>query len=188
MDVRLIAATNQNLLQAVKEGKFREDLFYRLNVFPINVPPLRERTEDIPPLTDYFIEKFNRKLGTPGRRGRPRGPGMPPRLSLAREHPGIGAPHRTDGPDGGRADPDDEARPAGDREPRLRRAPSPAELPEKPGRDILKSHMEEMERQIISRCLEECGGNVTRAAERLGLSRKGLQLKMIKHHLRKQEE
>ena len=48
--------------------------------------------------------------------------------------------------------------------------------------------MEEMERQIISRCLEECDGKVTRAAERLGLSRKGLQLKMIKHHLRKQEE
>ena len=62
--------------------------------------------------------------------------------------------------------------------------PLPTELPEKPGRDILKSHMEEMERQIISRCLEECGGNVTRAAEQLGSSRKGLQLKMIKHHLR----
>ncbi len=66
--------------------------------------------------------------------------------------------------------------------------PCPTELPETPGHDVLKSHMEEMERQIISRCLEECGGNVTRAAERLGLSRKGLQLKMIKHHLRKQEE
>ena len=48
--------------------------------------------------------------------------------------------------------------------------------------------MEQMERQIIARCLDECGGNVTRAAERLGLSRKGLQLKMIKHRLRKQEE
>ena len=57
VDVRLIAATNKNLQQAVKEGKFREDLFYRLNVFPIHIPPLRERTEDILPLTDYFIEK-----------------------------------------------------------------------------------------------------------------------------------
>ena len=60
--------------------------------------------------------------------------------------------------------------------------------PETPGHDVLKSHMEEMERQIIASCLEESGGNVTRAAERLGLSRKGLQLKMIKHRLRKQEE
>ncbi len=64
VDVRLVAATNRNLLQAVKEGKFREDLFYRLNVFPIHIPPLRERTEDILPLADYFIEKFNRKLGS----------------------------------------------------------------------------------------------------------------------------
>jgi two-component system response regulator AtoC len=62
-------------------------------------------------------------------------------------------------------------------------------LPEEgTGHDVLKSHMEGMERQIIARCLEECGGNVTRAAERLGLSRKGLQLKMIKHHLRKPKE
>ena len=62
------------------------------------------------------------------------------------------------------------------------------ESTEPPGHDVLKSHMEQMERQIIARCLDECGGNVTRAAERLGLSRKGLQLKMIKHRLRKQEE
>mgnify|MGYP000695435756 CR=1 FL=1 len=52
-------------------------------------------------------------------------------------------------------------------------------MTETPGRDVLKSHMGEMEKQIIARCLEECDGNVTRAAERLGLSRKGLQLKMI---------
>ena len=63
VDVRLIAATNWNLLHAVKEGKFREDLFYRLNVFPIHIPPLRERTEDILPLADHFLAKFNRKLG-----------------------------------------------------------------------------------------------------------------------------
>ena len=56
---------------------------------------------------------------------------------------------------------------------------------ERTGHDVLKNHMEGMERQIIARCLEECCGNVTRAAERLGLSRKGLQLKMIKHNLRK---
>ena len=70
------------------------------------------------------------------------------------------------------------------------REPHPAMsgLAETSGRDALRSHMEEMEKQIIARCLEECDGNVTRAAERLGLSRKGLQLKMIKHRLRKREE
>ncbi len=62
VDVRLVAATNRNLQQSVKEGSFREDLFYRFNVMPIYVPPLRERKEDIPPLVSYFIEKFNRKL------------------------------------------------------------------------------------------------------------------------------
>jgi DNA-binding NtrC family response regulator len=70
------------------------------------------------------------------------------------------------------------------REPR----PDALDRPETSGRDVLRSHMEEMEKQIIARCLDECEGNVTRAAERLGLSRKGLQLKMIKHRLRKRDE
>ena len=59
-DFRVIAATNRNLEEEVKKGRFRQDLFYRLNVIPIEVPPLRLRTEDIPPLIDYFIDKFNR--------------------------------------------------------------------------------------------------------------------------------
>ena len=63
VDVRIIAATNRNLLRQVEVGNFREDLYYRLNVFPIDVPPLRERKEDILPLVNYFLEKFNKKLG-----------------------------------------------------------------------------------------------------------------------------
>lgn len=59
IDVRIIAATNRNLSEMVKSGDFREDLFYRLNVIPITIPPLRERREDILALTDLFLTKAN---------------------------------------------------------------------------------------------------------------------------------
>lgn len=64
VDVRLIAATNANLEDDVKEGRFREDLFYRLNVIPVDIPPLRDRKEDIPLLVDFFINKYSRKTNT----------------------------------------------------------------------------------------------------------------------------
>ena len=66
VDVRVVAATNRDLLRLAKEGKFREDLYYRLNVVKIDLPPLHERTEDIPLLADHFVQKFSR-------------PGMPPK-------------------------------------------------------------------------------------------------------------
>jgi DNA-binding NtrC family response regulator len=188
VDVRLIAATNRDLPQAVREGKFREDLFYRLNVFPVHIPPLRERPEDILPLADHFRKKFNRKLGRQVEglalplQERLLAYGWPgnirelehliERLVLMAETtlltPELLPREFSESPPAGSATPVGQATGAGG--------------------DVLKSHMEEMEKQIIARCLEECGGNVTRAAERLGLSRKGLQLKMIKHHLRKKEE
>ena len=61
IDVRIIAATHENLAEAVKEGKFREDLFYRLSVVPIHLPPLRDRKEDIPLLVDHFLLKYNKR-------------------------------------------------------------------------------------------------------------------------------
>jgi transcriptional regulator with PAS, ATPase and Fis domain len=62
-DVRVIAATNRDLMAAIEAGTFRRDLFYRLNVFPIQMPPLRERKEDIPILVEYFIDRYASKAG-----------------------------------------------------------------------------------------------------------------------------
>ncbi|MCX5835775.1 MAG: sigma-54 dependent transcriptional regulator [Deltaproteobacteria bacterium] len=185
VDVRLITATNRNLLQDVKEGIFREDLYYRLNVFHTQVPPLREKREDILPLNDYFIEKFNKKLDRTVMHVdssvkeifvRYGWPGNIRELENLIERLVLMAGGDT-----------------------IVLADIPAELKlaasapqvsgtdglEKPFKDVMKSHMEDVEKQAIVRCLEECGGNVTKAAQRLGLSRKGLQLKMIKYNLRK---
>ena len=63
VNVRIIAATHRNLPEMMREGKFREDLFYRLNVFPVAIPALRERRDDIPLLANYFVSKLSRQMG-----------------------------------------------------------------------------------------------------------------------------
>ena len=63
VDVLVIAATNRDLLRSISEGASRQDLYYRLNVFPVQLPPLRERREDIPPLGHYFVRRFSLKIG-----------------------------------------------------------------------------------------------------------------------------
>jgi formate hydrogenlyase transcriptional activator len=63
VDTRIITATNRNLEEEVRKGRFREDLWYRLNVFPITVPPLRDRIDDIPPLVNFYVQKISKRLG-----------------------------------------------------------------------------------------------------------------------------
>ncbi len=185
VDVRLIAATNRNLLQDVKDGRFREDLYYRLNVFPTHLPPLRERREDILPLTDFFIEKFNGKLDRQVKHIDSRvkdvlvnydWPGNIRELENFIERIVLMA--------GG------DTITFEDIPPEWKSAAEAISVSQKSGekkpfKDFVKGHMEEVEKQSIIQCLEEVGGNVTKAAQRLGLSRKGLQLKMIKYNLRK---
>jgi chemotaxis protein methyltransferase CheR len=65
IDVRIIAVTNRNLEEEVHRGRFREDLWYRLNIFPITMPPLRDRLDDIPLLVDFYVKKISRRMGKP---------------------------------------------------------------------------------------------------------------------------
>jgi len=185
VDVRLVTATNRNLPQDVKEGRFREDFFYRLNVFPISLPPLRNRKEDILPLIEYFIGKFNKKLGKSVKEidslvqehlvyydwpGNVRElENLTERMVLIAKEGRITIENMPE-----------ELKSAAFSVPGIQ-----AKMAHKHFRDIVKDQTEEIEKQVIIRALEDCGGNVTKAAAQLGLSRKGLQLKMIKYNLRK---
>jgi DNA-binding NtrC family response regulator len=185
VDVRLITATNRNLLQDVKDGNFREDLYYRLNVLPIHLPPLREKREDIDPLTDYFIDKFNKKLNRNVR-------GIDPEVrALFNRYPWPGnireleniierlvllATEDTITIE----DIPKEIRDIGDAEDIDHLSKSGKSF-----REIIRDRTEGIERNIIQKVLKECNENVSKAALQLGISRKGLQLKMIKYDLRK---
>ncbi len=89
VDVRVISATNKDIREQIRSGRFREDLFFRINVVPITVPPLRERIEDMPELVAYFMEKFKRPSAKEPKTVSPEGMQAPLRLSLAGQHQGI---------------------------------------------------------------------------------------------------
>ncbi|MBW2560660.1 MAG: sigma-54-dependent Fis family transcriptional regulator [Deltaproteobacteria bacterium] len=184
VDVRLVAATNRDLLQDVQNKRFREDLYYRINVLPIMLPSLRGRKNDIPLLVEHFIDKFNKKLGRRVRRLEPEveqffreyaWPGNIREMENLLERLILLAN-------------DDiiryEALPADILTPPQAEVISP-EAEQGSFKEIVKGQAEAVESHIIARVLEQCGKNVTRAADRLGISRKGLQLKMIKYGLRK---
>lgn len=179
VDVRIIAATNRDLEAAIRDGKFREDLYYRLNVVSVVIPPLRERKEDIPALMDFFIKRYsaeNRKKIT--------GVSAEVRDLLMRyDYPGnvreleniieravvlakAGTITTNDLPIHMRL-------PSGDGDVRMRK-------PE----GGLKETLETIERGLILDAIKEAGGVQTRAAERLGISERVLRYKLRKYRIR----
>ncbi len=195
VDVRVIAATNVDLQTAVLAGRFREDLYYRLNVVPVRLPPLRERREDIPPLVAHFLQRFNARLGTHvttataesmGRLLAHTWPGNIRELENVVERGVLLSEDGTlaVGPLGGaatalHADTDDEPVTSPGTASVAQDARAGVGL-----KDYVRVHTARLERALIARILEEEHGNVTRAARRLDISRKGLQLKMKEYALR----
>jgi len=182
VNVRVIAATNVDLHQAVKEGTFREDLYYRLNVIPLHLPALRERTDDIPLLVEHFLAKFNDRLGKNVQRVAPDAlaalltypwPGNIRELENLMERSVLLADgetlHLGDLPGlhgGGLTEPPEE------------------ELDALGLKEYVRVHTAKLERARIQRALQSEDHNVTRAARRLGISRKSLQMKMKEYGLR----
>ena len=185
IDTRLIAATNVQLADEIAAGRFREDLYYRLNVVPISLPPLRDRRGDIPQLVRHFITSFNAKLvrnisgiaddalallmayDWPGNIRELEN--MIERTVLLCENEMISRsdlPVEIGGGEGSVADPT---------------APDAGSMKEK-----VKVATRVLERDMIEKALKQTDGNVTQAAVILGISRKGLQLKMKELSLRSQ--
>jgi transcriptional regulator with GAF, ATPase, and Fis domain len=191
VNVRVIAATNRNLDDAVRQGTFRSDLYYRLNIFPITVPPLRERREDIPMLAENFLQTYAKRyqlkcveIGPDAMKSLVAydWPGNVRELRNAIERSAVLADGKSLRPE----DLPDEIRSA-----QLSQKPaetfqrsSPTKTVE--AEDVLhipyledfREARREFERAYIERVLAETGGNVTRAAERVGMHRQSLQQKL----------
>src|ERR1039457_7166208 len=175
VDFRVVAATNKDLEQLIEEGKFRPDLFYRLNVFHIEIPPLRERREDIPLLVDHFTRKFSREMSKKITRVSPAAmnelqqynwPGNVRELENAVERAMVVA-----------------------QEPELREQDFALKSRNGAGLGIgdVRS-LDDVERAHILRVLEECGGNQTRAAEILAIDRVTLHHKLKKYGWNRKEK
>ena len=211
VDIRLIAATNRDLKKAILDGSFREDLYWRLNVIPVELPPLRERAEDIPLLVEEFRRKLNKRLGKSIEAF------SPDAMAMLQKYPWPGnirelenIVERTllfcEGPGVGVEDlPPDLAAKVGLVQGQQAQAHGSGSNSPRPGtgeislermkdgfdgsmKDIVRQATAELERDLIAQALEETGGNVTHAARRLKISRKSLQIKMKELGLRDREE
>jgi two-component system nitrogen regulation response regulator NtrX len=180
LDVRVLASTNQDLAGKIREGAFREDLFYRLNVIPVHVPPLRERSGDTGILAAHYLEHFCRSNGRPPKRlgdgarallGSHEWPGNVREVKNLMERLVIMVDREEILPE--------------DVRPLLERAPMEGEptIPEE-GRTLAEG-LEEYERRWIRRVLGDSGGNIAEAARRLGLDRANLHRKIRRLGIRR---
>jgi DNA-binding NtrC family response regulator/tetratricopeptide (TPR) repeat protein len=190
VDVRIIAATNTDLEEMVAQGRFREDLYYRLNVIRLRVPPLRERRSEIPTIVNYYINHYSAKFGRRDIEITPQSVDLlmvcdwPGNVrQLCNEIQRIVA--RAE--DGAVLTPDQLS-------PELRRMSTPATpqsaitplsaLAASPGQHVtLANALSELERRMIAEALRKHGGNISRAARELGLTRRGLYLKLERHEM-----
>jgi DNA-binding NtrC family response regulator len=182
VDIRLIAATNRDLTQEIRAGNFREDLYYRLNVIKIEMPPLRERKSDIPHLVEYFAANLGNRLN-----GQPFGV-TPEAMEVLKSYPWPGNIRelenilertivlmegdviRTQDLPVEIADPDQWRR---------GRRKEDKGIHVKKGEEYRES-LEDFEKQYLSGLLEEAGGNVSEAARRAGISRRNFYEKLEK--------
>jgi Nif-specific regulatory protein len=183
VNVRIVAATNRSLEKEVAEGRFREDLYYRLKVFPLRVPALRERREDVPLLAAHFLERYTREFG------REIAGFTQPALEILRAYDWPGNVRELE----------NEVQRAviqADGElfitpqllsPRVRKndarsseapPPEPEDSEADDGAGSLREMMDRVERRILSRTLAAHGNNKTSAAKALGITREGLHKKL----------
>jgi two-component system response regulator HydG len=168
VDFRCIAATNRNLEQLIAEGSFRPDLYYRLNVFRIELPPLRQRPDDIPLLVEHFVRKFSQQMNKHIVRVAPEA------MALLQAHPWPGNVRELENAV--------ERAMVVAQEPELRAQDFTLKLQ---GSEREPQTLEEVERAHILKVLEECGGNQTRAAQILDIDRVTLHNKLKRYGWKK---
>jgi DNA-binding NtrC family response regulator len=205
VDVRLVTATNRDLAADITEGRFREDLYYRLNVVHLHLPPLRERTEDVPLLIEHFLGRFNERLNKDVRTVSEEA------LAKLRAYPWRGNIRELENvvercvlfADGEQIETDDlppEVQSGTQTITRPKRRSSEAEEtlpgigdqvpPTQEGvglKETVREMTSKIERELIVRALEQTGSNVTRTARLLKISRKSLQTKMKELGLREEK-
>ena len=178
VDVRIVAATNRDLARMVEEGKFRRDLFFRLNVAGISLPPLRERRDDIPLMVEHFLAKLAARDGRPA--PKPIDPAAVARLAAYRWPGNVreleNEVTRAEALSGARIT-------AADLAPRIGAADDRGVVAtEDHDNLVLKPRVERLERSLVREALGRSGNNQTKAAELLGLSRFGLQKKLKRYN------
>lgn len=177
VDVRVIAATNRDLSADIKKGTFRQDLYYRLNVVPIHIPPLRERRDDILPLTEYFLEKYSAKLGKRDIRILPEAV----KLILANEWEGN-VRELENTIERALALSGDSTVLSTDHFPQLKKDPDILDQIEH--RKSLKEKLRAVERKIIIETLEKTNWKITKSAEILEVTRQHLHNKIKQHDIK----